>query len=136
MHVVEKCTCSHWSVILEDTNRNRACSKRVHCKKPWKHHFSIDYYTVELDADCLLHFGNYFNVRLGKWVVVAFCGMLFSDDMKCFFAKFIVTWLPLSKAFSRLSLIEDVVTTPDAKFKGWSDGLSLSTGSMNIPSNT
>ena len=86
--------------------------------KALKHYFSIDCYTVELDADCLLHFGNYFNVRLGKGVIVAFCGMLFSDDMKCFFVKFIGTGLPLSKAFSRFSLIADGVTTPDAKFKG------------------
>ena len=33
----------------------------------------------------------------------------FSDGFKCFFVKFIDTCLPLSKAFSRLSLIEDVV---------------------------
>ena len=63
-------------------------------------------------------------------VAITLSGMLFSDGIKCFFVKkFIDIWLRLSKALSRLSLI-----TPDTKFKGWSDGLSLSKGSMNIPS--
>ena len=58
--------------------------------------------------------------------------MLFSDDIKCFFVKFIDTRLPMSKDFRRLSLIADVVTTQDTKFNGQSDGLSLSKGSNHL----
>ena len=31
-----------------------------------KHYFSTGCHSVELDADCLLHFCHYFNGRLGK----------------------------------------------------------------------
>ena len=40
-------------------------------------------------------------------VVVVFSGMLFSDGIKCFFVKLIDTYLSLSIAISRLSLIAD-----------------------------
>ena len=33
MHVVEKCTCHDWSVILEHTNRNRRLFKKSYLQK-------------------------------------------------------------------------------------------------------
>ena len=72
VYVVEKCTCNYWSVILEHTNRNRNLFKKSSLQKPLVHYFFIECYDVELGMDCILHFCHYFNVKLGKWVVVAF----------------------------------------------------------------
>ena len=56
---IQKCTFNHWSGILEHTNRKRRLFKKIHCKKPLIHYFSIDCYTIELNADCPLHFCHF-----------------------------------------------------------------------------
>ena len=75
----------------------------VHCKnmkKPSIHYLTIDWYIVELNAYCFLHFCQTWEAGPEKLL----SDMSSSDGIKRCVMKSVAIWLPLFTAFSRLWL--------------------------------